>query len=113
MSISSVATATAAAKNVRVTDRALVVELRDGRVVSVPLAWYPLATKAAVQLEGEQTRRHFDVVAEGLRDDIRMIAEGVVSLHARVDAHRAETTGVLANHDRRLTRLETSRAKRR
>jgi hypothetical protein len=36
MSTSSVATETAAAKNVRVTDRALVVELRDGRVVSVP-----------------------------------------------------------------------------
>ena len=31
----------AAAQNVRVTDRAIVVELRDGRVVSVPLAWYP------------------------------------------------------------------------
>lgn len=45
--------------------------------------------------------------------DIRMIAEGVVSLHARVDAHHAQTTGVLAEHDRRLTRLETSRPKRR
>ena len=31
----------AVAQNVRVTDRALVVELRDGRVVSVPLTWYP------------------------------------------------------------------------
>ena len=41
MTTSSVATETAAAKNVRVTDRALIVELRDGRVVSVPLAWYP------------------------------------------------------------------------
>ena len=41
MSTSSVATETAAAQNVRVTNRALVVELRDGRVVSVPLAWYP------------------------------------------------------------------------
>ncbi len=41
MSTSSVAAEIAAAKNVRVTSRALVVELRDGRVVSVPLAWYP------------------------------------------------------------------------
>jgi hypothetical protein len=32
---------TAAAKAVRVTSEALVVELRDGRVVSVPLSWYP------------------------------------------------------------------------
>src|SRR2546427_462209 len=41
MTTSSIPTATAAAQNVRVTDRALVVELRDGRVVSVPLTWYP------------------------------------------------------------------------
>ena len=71
------------------------------------------ATKTDIQLGVEQTRRHFDVVAEGLRDDIRMIAEGVVSLHARVDANHAQTTSVLANHDSRLTRLETSRPKRR
>src|SRR3982751_1911821 len=41
MTTSSVPTAMAAAQSVRVTDRALVVELRDGRVVSVPIAWYP------------------------------------------------------------------------
>ena len=41
MTTSIVATETATAQNVRVTNRALVVELRDGRVVSVPLAWYP------------------------------------------------------------------------
>lgn len=38
MTTSIVPTETATTKNVRVTDRALVVELRDGRVVSVPLA---------------------------------------------------------------------------
>ena len=37
----SVREATAAARTVRVTSEALVVELRDGRVVSVPLSWYP------------------------------------------------------------------------
>jgi len=78
----------------------------------VQAAIAPLATKAEVKAEGEQTRRHFDIVAEGLHADIRMLAEGIVSLHARVDAHHAETTGVLAEHDRRLTRLETSRPKR-
>jgi hypothetical protein len=34
----------------------------------------------------EETRRHFDVVAESLRDDIRMIAEGLVALSVKVDA---------------------------
>ena len=41
MSSSTAPMETAAARNVRVTDAALVVELQDGRVVSVPLAWYP------------------------------------------------------------------------
>jgi len=33
----------------------------------------------------EETRRHFDVIAESLRDDIRMIAEGLVALSTKVD----------------------------
>jgi Protein of unknown function (DUF2442) len=41
MSTSSLATETAAAKRVRVTAHALIVELRDGRSVSVPIEWYP------------------------------------------------------------------------
>lgn len=40
MSSSTLATEAAAA-DVRVTDEALIVELRDGRSVSVPLKWYP------------------------------------------------------------------------
>ena len=49
----------------------------------------PLATKAelrAVIAESEQRMRtHFDVVAESLRDDIRLVAEAVVALSERVD----------------------------
>ena len=41
MSTSSPPSETARVKNVRVTSRALVVELRDGRTVSAPLDWYP------------------------------------------------------------------------
>ena len=73
----------------------------------------PLATKAGVKAEAEQSRRHFDVVAEGLRADIRMVAEGVVALQARVDAQHMDVKGVLDQHDRRLMRLEASRPKRR
>ena len=81
----------------------------------------PLATKAgvtaeihaAVRAEGVETRRHFDVVAEGLHADIRMVAEGVIALQARGEAHYAEIKGVLVQHDRRLTRLEASPSKRR
>ena len=61
MSTSRVATETAAAKNVRVTDRALVVELRDGRVVSVPLAWYPRLAEGS---PGE--RRRWELLGPGI-----------------------------------------------
>ncbi len=61
MSDSHVATETAAAKNVRVTDRALVVELRDGRVVSVPLAWYPWLAEGS-----PSERRRWELLGPGI-----------------------------------------------
>ena len=49
----------------------------------------PLATKAELRAaiaESEQRMRtHFDVVAESLRDDIRLVAEAVATLSERVD----------------------------
>ena len=48
------------ASSVRVTDEALIVELREGRSVSVPLAWYPRL------LHATQTER----------DDWRLIGGG-------------------------------------
>jgi hypothetical protein len=41
MTSSSLATETAEAKRVRITGELRVVELRDGRTVSVPISWYP------------------------------------------------------------------------
>ena len=41
-----------------------------------------------VREEGIATRRHFDVVAESLRDDIRIIAEGLITLDAKVETMR-------------------------
>ena len=41
MTSSTLATETATAKDVKVNHDALIVELRDGRKVSVPLTWYP------------------------------------------------------------------------
>ena len=43
---------TARARNVRVTDDELCVELRDGRVVSVPLKWFPRLVQAGVRQRG-------------------------------------------------------------
>ena len=57
--------------------------------VELRAAIAPPATKAEVRAaiaESEQRMRtHFDIVAEGLRDDIRLVAEAVVTLSERVD----------------------------
>jgi septal ring factor EnvC (AmiA/AmiB activator) len=41
-----------------------------------------------IREEGIATRRHFDVVTESLRDDIRIIAEGFVALDTKVERIR-------------------------
>jgi hypothetical protein len=61
MTTSSIAPETAAVQNVRVTDRALVVELRDGRVVSVPLAWYPRLAEGS-----PRERRRWELLGPGI-----------------------------------------------
>ena len=71
----------------------------------------PLATKEELLAEGERTRRHFDVVAESLRSEIRLIADGHVHLSQRMDASEARTTQAIASLDRRVTRLEARRGK--
>jgi len=48
MSISATI-ADARVKDVQVTDEALVVQLRDGRMVSAPLAWFPRLMAASAE----------------------------------------------------------------
>lgn len=66
----------------------------------------------------EETRRHFDVVAEGLRGDIRAVAEGHLGLGSQLEtlrdenesAHREILAAVkfsYAELDRRISRLES------
>ena len=38
----------------------------------------------------EETRRHFDVVAEGLRSDMRFLAEGLAMTNETLERFRAE-----------------------
>ena len=51
-----------------------------------------------MKAEGETTRRHFDIVAESIRDSVQIVAEG--------NAHHASR---LDNHETRLKRLEKGR----
>lgn len=38
----------------------------------------------------EEIKRHFDVVAEGLRDEIKLVAEGVVNLDGKFEREITE-----------------------
>ena len=61
MTTSSPATETPVATEVKVTADALVVELQDGRVVSVPLAWYPRLAEGT-----PSERRRFELIGPGI-----------------------------------------------
>jgi hypothetical protein len=92
MTSSSLATETPEAKRVRVSGDLLVVELRDGRTVSVPVSWYPRLAKGRPaerrnwKLIGPGTGIHWpdldeDISVEGLLLGLRS-AESPESLEA-------------------------------
>lgn len=60
MTTSSLAEAVTA-KNVRVTNRALIVELNDGRTLSVPLEWYPRLAHGSVR-----ERQQWELIGPGI-----------------------------------------------
>jgi hypothetical protein len=61
MTRSKLAIDTVAAKSIRVTADALVVDLRDGRTVSVPLKWYPRLADGT-----PRERRRWDLIGPGI-----------------------------------------------
>ncbi len=63
--------------------------------------------RAHVQLVADESRRHFDVVAEGMRSDIRLVAEGVSSLGERVDRLEQNLREEIRETRRDLTALLT------
>ena len=50
----------ASAQNVNVTDDALIVDLSDGRTVSVPLAWFPRLLHGTLK-----ERKHWRLIGDG------------------------------------------------
>src|SRR5437762_2985512 len=83
MTTSALATEAAAAKTVKVTDRTLIVELQDGRVVSVPLSWYPRLTAGS----GTE-RRRWELVGAGLGIHWPGLDEDI-SVQGLLDGHRS------------------------
>jgi len=66
-----------------------------------------------LQEEGKRTRGHFDVVAEGLKESIKVIADGHRALDSRMTKVSRDIRSVLDNHERRITTLEANTPKRR
>ena len=57
----------------------------------------------------DETRRHFDVVAEGMRAEVRLVAEGVTVLAERVDRLEHNLREEIRETRRDLTSLLTER----
>jgi len=72
-----------------------------------------LATRSDVHEEAERTRQHFDVVEEGMKDSIKLIADGHQALVDRLDGVSRDIRSVLDNHERRITKREAKTPKRR
>ena len=53
-----------------------------------------------------ETRRHLTVLIEGVRDDVRAIAEGLETEQQRSERFQEETRNTTDQLDRRVTRLE-------
>ena len=51
-------------------------------------------------------------MAEGLRGEIRLIAEGHTATQASINAMRTDVMRLLEQHDKRLMRLEASPKRR-
>jgi hypothetical protein len=71
------------------------------------------ATMESVREEGERTRRHFDVVAEKLKQDIALVVEGQQAEATSVNTRFREVDATLESHDKRLMKLEGESMKRR
>ena len=89
----------------------------DSRFAQVDARFAEMATKDEVRAQQAETRRHFDVVAESLLDQVRTVAEGVVNLDEKLEGFRqsvasefSETQSMIrlsyTELDRRIQALE-------
>lgn len=93
-------------EELRAAIAAAIVPLATREELRVAIA--PLATRDDLRESEERTRRHMEILIESLRDDIRLLAEGQVSLHHRIEGVRTELKADIAALDRRVMRLEAS-----
>jgi predicted RNase H-like nuclease (RuvC/YqgF family) len=93
----------------------------DQRFEAIDRRFEEVATKGEVRAQQAETRRHFDVVAEGLRGQMQLLAEGVATLDQKLNRFREEVAGEFqemksmirfsyAELDRRIQELESNYA---
>ena len=93
----------------------------DQRFEAIDRRFEEVATKGEVRAQQAETRRHFDVVAEGLRGQMQLLAEGVATLDEKLNRFREEVAGEFkemksmvrisyAELDRRIQELESNYA---
>jgi hypothetical protein len=66
------------------------------------------ATKEDLRAANEETRRHFNVVAERLEGHILLLAEGQVTLQEQMSRGFAQVASQIENLDHRVLRLEVA-----
>jgi chromosome segregation ATPase len=85
----------------------------EARQDSLQKSFVGLETKfEGLETKQDELHRYFGVIAEGLRSDIRQVAEGVNSVSERLDRYQAETAKEFAE-SRAMIRLSYSELDRR
>ena len=68
--------------------------------------------RVKIEDESRQTRCHFDIVAEDLRGDIRLLAESIAGVSQAHDMRLTALGRQIADHETRILRLEATRRRR-
>ena len=59
-----------------------------------------------IQASAAETRRHFEVIAEGLRSEVQVVAEGLNALDEKVERFRDEVHQEFSKVDQRFLHLD-------
>lgn len=64
----------------------------DARFARVDAGLDQMATKEDLRTQQAETHRHFEVVAEQMQSQVRLVAEGIAEVSQRLDRRMAEIT---------------------
>jgi hypothetical protein len=82
----------------------IAVELRAD--IAASAAGVKSELRAEISASAAETRRHFDVVADRLMDQLQLVGEGVIGVDQKLDRFRGEVADEFRRVDGRLLRLE-------